>query len=147
MFSFAVAPTDAAVDRIKKAVNDTEPKIREMAVIAVAKSRFPASDKVQVFENALLDEMFRFGQQQLRPHGRQSLPASEFAQRIADKLPTASDEAALTLIKALGAIGPELAQCCMFCCSRLSARSSTSSRLLGRLRSWSIQCSGFACCH
>ncbi len=101
------SPSDAAIERIKKAVGDSDSKIRETAVIAVAKSLLPANDKVQIIESALLDEDASVRAAAVAATRRAKLPASEFAQRIAGKLPTASDQAALALVKAIGAIGPE----------------------------------------
>ncbi len=101
------APTEVATKKLQAAANDSEPKIREAAIVAVAKSSLSVAEKSGLIEAALVDAEASVRAAAVVAMRKAKLPGAEFAQRLAVRLQSTEDEAANAIVKAIGALGSE----------------------------------------
>ena len=101
------SPSEAALKKLQAAASDSEPKIRETAVVAVAKSSLPMAEKSVLIEAALVDSEASVRAAAIVAMRKAKLPGAEFALRIANRLKSTEGEAANTLVKAIGGLGSE----------------------------------------
>ena len=103
------SPSEVAIKKLQSAASDSEPKIRETAIVAVAKSSLLVAEKSPLIEAALVDADASVRAAAIVAMRKAKLPAAEFSQRIAASLKNAEGEAANAVVKAIGAQGSEAA--------------------------------------
>ena len=104
-------PSESATQVMRDAVRDDEPKVREAAVIALAKSHLAIAEKEVLIEAGLLDEVSSVRAAAVvamrKAFTSQSSAKRGFAERVAGKLKDASSGSAMAIVKALGSMGPD----------------------------------------
>jgi HEAT repeat protein len=104
-------PSDAATQVMRDAVRDDDPKVREAAVIALAKSHLAITEKEVLIEAGLLDEVGSVRAAAVvamrKAFTSQASAKKGFAERVAGKLKDASSGSAMAIVKALGSMGPD----------------------------------------
>ncbi len=98
--------TETAMQRLQDAASDSDPKIREIAIVVVAKSRLPIATKSVLIESALVDSIASVRAAAIVAMHKASLPAESFSQRLATRLPSVDVDAANALVRAIGLFGP-----------------------------------------
>lgn len=100
------SPSALAIERMKDAAGDSDPKIREATAFVVAKSSLADAEKAVLIEGALADPVPSVRAAAIFAMRRASLPADEFAQRIVPRLQSPDADVANAVVKALAALGP-----------------------------------------
>lgn len=95
------SPSELAIQKLQKAAADSEPKIRELAIIVVAKSRLSIEEKSALIEAALMDATASVRAAAIVAMRNAALPADEFAQRIAARLQSVDIDVANAGVKAI----------------------------------------------
>ncbi len=98
--------SEAVIRKLYDAVSDSDPKIRETTIIAVAKSKLQTAEKATLVESALLDPTESVRAAAIVAMLKAELPAEQFSLRIAARMQNADLDAANTLVKALAMLGP-----------------------------------------
>ncbi len=98
--------SELAMQRLQNAASDLDPKIRETAIIVVAKSGLPIGKKSVLIEDALVDPVASVRAAAIVAMNKSSLPAEAFSQRLATRLPTVDIDAANALVGAIALLGP-----------------------------------------
>ncbi len=100
------SPSESAMKRLQNAASDSDPKIRETAIVVVAKSRLPTAEKSTLIEAALGDSVASVRAAAIVAMMKAELPAEEFSSRIAARLQSVDPESANALVRAISMLGP-----------------------------------------
>ncbi len=100
------SPSESALKRLQSAVSDADPKIRETAIVVVAKSKLPKTEKSTLIETALRDSVASVRAAAIIAMMKAELPAEEFSLKIAARLQSVDAESATALIRAISMLGP-----------------------------------------
>jgi len=95
-----------ALERLRESATDDDPQIREISVVVLAKSQIPTSDKEALLELAIVDPTPSVRAAANVAMRRARLGGHAFAQRLADQLPAADRDGAVSVLEALSALGP-----------------------------------------
>ena len=98
--------SDRVIHKLYEAVSDSDPKIREMAIIAAAKSKLQTAEKATLVESALLDSADSVRAAAIVAMVKAALPAEQFSMRIAARMANANIDAANTTVRAIALLGP-----------------------------------------
>ena len=98
--------SETAIKKLYYSVSDTDPKIRETAILAIAKSKLQIDEKATLIEMALIDNAESVRAAAIVSMLKARLPAEEFSQRIVARMQSADSNVANTLVKAISQLGP-----------------------------------------
>ena len=98
--------SETAMLRLQNAASDSDPKIRETAIVVVAKSRLSIATKSVLIESALVDAVPSVRAAAIVAMHKASPPAESFSQRLATRLPSVDVDAANSLVRAIALLGP-----------------------------------------
>lgn len=99
------SPDAKVLERLRQTAADTEPKIREISVVVLAKSALPAADKEALLEIALMDPAPSVRAAANVALRRARLNGPSLAQRLASRLDEADLDRAISLLQGLSACG------------------------------------------
>ncbi len=98
-------PSATATEKLKAAIADSAPAVREAAFVALAKSVLPADEKASFVRKALRDDSSSMRTVAVVVLKRAGLATPEFAKSLAQDLRIAHSEELNSIVRALGAIG------------------------------------------
>ena len=99
-------PSPAVVEQLQLAVQDEDPRIREVGLIVVSKANLALETKESLLEAALLDSEASVRSAANIGMRRARLGGERFAQRLAARLVEADLATAVSVLEALSAVGP-----------------------------------------
>jgi HEAT repeat protein len=97
-------PTKEALESLREGVKDEEVKNRELAILALAKSRMEPADKAELIAAALVDPIPSVRAAAIAGLRRAELSRTPFTDRIVEMLPSVEREIGNSLFKALATV-------------------------------------------
>jgi len=99
--------SEAAKREMQRAISDANPKLREIAVVAIHRAALPDAEKENGIEAGLLDDVAAVRMAALVAVRKADFLGSAFAQRIASRLDAATPEVLTTIVDALALLGED----------------------------------------
>ncbi len=97
--------SEMGIERLHAAMSDSDTKIREAVVVAIAKSKLQMAEKAAFIESGLVDPEESVRAAAIASILKSELPSEPFSHRIASRMQAADGEVANTLIKAIMVLG------------------------------------------